>query len=362
MFSAYAENYGTSETMENTHDIRRSAAQRLRELFPRAAAWEEHVGAKVGSQRADLLVRFKLGGEEQALLLEITSLGQPRQIREAITRLGELGAEMEGAYPVAVAQYISPQGAALLKRNGLGYLDLSGNCYLAFGNVLIEKEGKPNLRPSTRPLKSLFAPRATRVVRALLVEPGRLWRLDELAKASQVSLGHGHNVVKRLVELSWVDRGEQQRILLSKPADLLDAWVDAYTYRLNEAATYFSPERITRRLVGEIARVAQEQGRRFAFTLHAGAALVAPNVRFPAIHCYLEGDPEPVARALGLRPGEAEGNVHLLAPYDPGVFHAPITKSGVPVVSLPQLYADLYHYERRGREQAAHLRREAMGF
>jgi hypothetical protein len=23
---------------------------------------------------------------------------------------------------------------------------------------------------------------------------------------------------------------------------------------------------------------------------------------------------------------------------------------------------DLYHYERRGREQAAHLRREAMGY
>ena len=73
-------------------------------------------------------------------------------------------------------------------------------------------------------------------------------------------------------------------------------------------------------------------------------------------------DPEPVAKALGLRPGEDEGNVHLMAPYDPGVFHAPITKSGVPVVCLPQLYADLYHYERRGREQAAHLRREAMGF
>ncbi|PYM73642.1 MAG: hypothetical protein DME10_09260 [Candidatus Rokuibacteriota bacterium] len=98
------------------------------------------------------------------------------------------------------------------------------------------------------------------------------------------------------------------------------------------------------------------------FTLHSGAALVAPNVRFPAIHCYLEGDPEPVAKALGLRPGDDEGNVHLLAPYDPGVFHAPITKSGVPVVCLPQLYADLYHYERRGREQAAHIRREAMGF
>jgi hypothetical protein len=29
---------------------------------------------------------------------------------------------------------------------------------------------------------------------------------------------------------------------------------------------------------------------------------------------------------------------------------------------LPQLYADLVQYERRGREQAEHLRREAMGY
>ena len=348
--------------MENTQGIRRSAAQRLRELFPKAVSWEESAGPKVRGQQADLLVKFKLAGQDHTLLLEITSVGQPRQIRAAITRLGELRAEMDGVYPVAVAQYISSQGAALLKRNGLGYLDLSGNCFLNFDNVLIEKEGKPNLRPSTRPLKALFAPRATRVVRALLVEPSHLWRLDALARASQVSLGHAHNVLKRLGDLAWVERGEQQRIVLSKPADLLDAWVDAYTYRLNGIATYFSPERITRKLVGELARAGQDAGRRLAFTLHAGAALVAPNVRFPAIHCYVEGDPEPIARTVGLRPGEDEGNVYLMTPYDPGVFHAPIIKSGIPVVSLPQLYVDLYHYERRGREQAAHIRREAMGF
>ena len=348
--------------MENTQGIRRSAAQRLRELFPKAVSWEESAGPKVRGQQADLLVKFKLAGQDHTLLLEITSVGQPRQIRAAITRLGELRAEMDGVYPVAVAQYISSQGAALLKRNGLGYLDLSGNCFLNFDNVLIEKEGKPNLRPSTRPLKALFAPRATRVVRALLVEPSHLWRLDELARASQVSLGHAHNVLKRLGDLAWVERGEQQRIVLSKPADLLDAWVDAYTYRLNGIETYFSPERITRKLVGELARAGQDAGRRLAFTLHAGAALVAPNVRFPAIHCYVEGDPEPIARTVGLRPGEDEGNVYLMTPYDPGVFHAPIIKSGIPVVSLPQLYVDLYHYERRGREQAAHIRREAMGF
>ena len=104
-------------------------------------------------------------------------------------------------------------------------------------------------------------------------------------------------------------------------------------------------------------------GRRYAFTLSAGLSLVAPQARLGGIHCYLEGDPAPVAAALGLHPaGEADGAVHLLAPYDPGVFYGPLDKAGLKVVCLPQLYADLVHYERRGPEQAEHLRREAMGY
>jgi hypothetical protein len=279
-----------------------------------------------------------------------------------MTKLEAVRRELPDIYPLAVSPYISPQSAALLKRAGCGYLDLSGNCYLSFGNVLVDKEGKPNALPSTRPLKSLFAPRATRVVRALLVDPQHVWRLEELAKTADVSLGHAHNVVKRLDDLSWVERDEHQRIQLTRAGDVLDAWIEAYSYRQNRMESYFSPERVTRRLVGDIARAAHAEGRRYAFTLHSGAALVAPNVRLPAIHCYLDGSPEPIAQSLGLRAGEGEANVYLMAPYDEGVFHAPIAKGGVPVVSLPQLYADLYHYERRGREQAAYLRREAMGY
>ncbi len=348
--------------MRKVEEIRKLAAQRLRELFPKVKAWEEIADSKVGDQRADLLVKFQMGGQEHGLALQVGGLGQPRQIREVVTRLSEIRRDLPAAYPVAVAEYIGPQSASLLRRNGFGYLDLSGNCYLAFENVLIEKEGKPNVRPSTRPLKSLFAPRATRIVRVLLVDPQHAWRLEELAKAAEVSLGHAHNVVKRLEELAWAVRGENQRIHLAKPADLLETWCESYSYRQNGVAAYFSPERITRRLMAEIARLALAEGRRYAFTLHSGAALIAPNIRFPVIHCYLEGSPDPFARALGLRPGEGEGNVHLLTPYDQGVFYSRFEKGGLSVVSLPQIYADLYRYERRGREQAEYLRREAIGY
>ncbi len=348
--------------MPKNEDISRLAAQRLRELFSRAGDWEQLSGAAAGAQAADLVVKFRLGAAQHTLALVGASLGQPREIREAITRLGGIKRKLPDAYPVAVSSYMSPQSAALLKGQAVGYLDLSGNCFLSFETVLIDKEGKPNLRPSTRPLKALFAPRATRVVRVLLVDPQHVWRLEELAKTAEVSLGHAHNVVKRLAELSWVQRGEHQKIQLTRPGDLLDAWAESYSYRLNGIATYFSAERITRTFAGNVARAAHADGRRYAFTLHSGAALVAPNVRLPAIHCYVEGDVAPLARALDLRAAEGEGNVFLMSPYDPGVFHAPIAKSGMPVVSLPQLYVDLYQYERRGREQAVHLRREAMGF
>jgi len=349
--------------MLKSEEVRRQVAQRLRELLPKAKGWEESAETRVGGQVADLLVRFQMAGQDHTFVVEVKPLGQPRQIRAAVTRLNEIRRELPTAYPMAAAVYIGPQSARILKSNNLGYVDLSGNCYLAFENVLIEKEGKRNVRPSTRPLRALFAPRATRVVRVLLVEPGRAWRLEELGRAGEVSLGHSHNVIKRLEELAWVERDDSQRFRLSKPADLLEAWCESYTYRANDQASYLAPERVTRKFMAEIARVAGTEGRRYAFTLNAGAALLAPSLRLPAVHGYLEGDPEPVARALGLRPAaEADGALHFLAPYDLGVFYGAFEKGGLRVVSLPQLYADLVHYERRGAEQAEHLRREAMGY
>ena len=159
--------------MLKSAEIRRQVAQRLRELLVKGKAWEEIADVSIAGQPADLMLKFRLGEQEHTVVVEVSSLGQPRQIRGAVTRLAEIRRELPGAYPVAAAVYIGPQSARILKSHNLGYVDLSGNCYLALENVLIEKEGKRNIRPSTRPLRSLFAPRATRVVRVLLVDPAR---------------------------------------------------------------------------------------------------------------------------------------------------------------------------------------------
>ena len=139
--------------MLKSAEIRRQVSQRLREIFPRARGWEETLDARVGSQTADLLVKFRLGEHEQTLVIDVTSLGQPRQIRAAVTKLSDVRRALPTAYPVAASVYVGGQSARILKDNNLGYVDLSGNCYLAFEHVLIEKDGKRNVRPSTRPLR-----------------------------------------------------------------------------------------------------------------------------------------------------------------------------------------------------------------
>jgi hypothetical protein len=348
--------------MLRSNEIKKQVAHRLRDLFPRSQEWQELIDSHVGEQTVDVLIRFRMGGETKTLICEVRPLGQPRIVREALTRLRGFRELVPEAYPVVGAPFVSTQSAALVRRDGVGYVDLSGNCYLAFDNVLIEKEGKPNIKPVRRPLKALFAPRATRIVRALLVEAERSWRLEELARAVSVSLGHVHNVVQRLGELEWVERGAQGRVRAQKPGDLLDAWRDAHTYRLSVLSHFVSPIGDARRVMQALARAADAAGVAYAFTLHAGAALIGPHIRIPTVQAYIGGDPEPLVRALGLQPVEGEGSVLLLAPYDQGVFYAPVEKGGFRVVSLPQLYVDLYHHERRGREQADKLRRDAIGF
>src|SRR5258708_36421978 len=134
--------------MLKTGEIRRQAAQRLRELFPKAKAGEALADLRAAGKPVDVAVKFRLGDAERLVVVEVSSLGQPRQIRAAVTRLAEIRRELPAAYPVAASVYIGPQSARILRDNNLGYVDLSRNCYLAIHAVLIEKEGKRKPAPS----------------------------------------------------------------------------------------------------------------------------------------------------------------------------------------------------------------------
>ena len=111
-----------------------------------------------------------------------------------------------------------------------------------------------------------------------------------------------------------------------------------------------------------ISKVAQESGTVHAFTLLAGASMVAPHVRYNDVWVYVAEKDGSWGRGLDLQPVDTGGNVVLLEPYDEGVFMDLQDVKGMKVVSNVQLYVDLYNHPGRGREQAEFLRETVLKF
>ncbi len=113
----------------------------------------------------DFQLRVKTQAGTTTLIVDVRSVGQPRVVREATNQLARYRQQWPEAYGVVMAPYISPKAAAICRDEGVGFADLAGNCSLAFDPVFISKEGKENPFARKRDLRSMFSPKAGRVLR-----------------------------------------------------------------------------------------------------------------------------------------------------------------------------------------------------
>ncbi|MGB2800083.1 MAG: type IV toxin-antitoxin system AbiEi family antitoxin [Dehalococcoidia bacterium] len=301
----------------------------------------------------DLLLEVMVRKRPSKIVVEMKSVGEPRQVRYAIQQLREYLARIENAYGVVAAPYISNDTARLCKENGVGYMDLAGNCFLNFDQVYIEQTNYPNPNVEKRRLRSLFTPRSSRVLRVMLVNPRRSWQVQELAREANVSIGLASRIKERLLDLEYA-REEKRNILLNRPGELLDKWADNYSFRRNRLYDYFGfgePKEIERRLAG----YCQEREIPYALTLFSGAALVAPFARYTRGFAYVGKGIRELAESVELKEVSSGPNFSILEPYDEGVFYGSRIIEGLEVACDVQLYLDLVGYKGRGEESARFL-------
>jgi hypothetical protein len=316
----------------------------------------------VSGERPDLVARVRVGRTSRTLVISVKAKGEPRYAKMAITTLRGHSDSLPRAFPVFASAYISQRARQLCRREGVGYIDLVGNVYLRFASVLVDRVS-PESRPREhRGAKQLFAPKATRVVRDLLVNWGEPSRITDLADRCDMSPGGVYWVVSLLEDRGYAERDEGKRVVLTKPGDLLDAWAEEWSMDRNRQRPFFSLERTPESLMRSVADAARGTSTRCAFTLMAGASKVAPYVRFEDVWVYVVEEQEGWGRDLDLQPVDGGGNLVLLDPYDEGVLTHLQVVDGMNVVSNVQLYVDLYNHPGRGREQAEFLREQVLGF
>ena len=301
----------------------------------------------------DIALRVRYAGGDQIIFADVQSSGQPRYARQAGDRFFRLRSQQPNIYGVFIAPYISPASAAICVEAGIGYVDLSGNCRLAFNTVFILRENQPNRFVIKKELASLFAPRSERILRALLSYPKQTWTTTALSSAASVSPGMVSHIKKLLADREWIQAlGGGFR--LSAPFDLLANWAENYTFRKNKVFDYYSLKPPFE-LEIDLGETCAEAGITYALTGFSASARLAPAVRYQRAMAYVQGDSPSLAAQLGLKSVSSGPNLTLLSPYDEGVFMGSKPVDDIQVANPIQVYLDLKNYRGRGEEAAETL-------
>ena len=303
--------------------------------------------------RADLLVSFRKQNDRKTLLVEVKSSGQPRLARAAVNSLLVLRSSRPGSYGVFVAPYISDASAKICQDNGIGYIDFVGNCWLHFDSIFMEIKGNPNRFSRKGALKSLFKPKAERILRALLHEPERQWLTAELAESVRVSPGQVSNVRKLLLEREWI-QDQKRGIKLTEPLQLLDSWLASYQSNRNAVCEFYDMGSAGE-IESTIATICNQTQARYAFTGFSGASRYAPFTTYKTVAVYMDTVDANNLGDLPFKPVTSGANIRIISPHDEGVYYETCTIRGQTVASAIQCYLDLKNEKARGEEAAGAL-------
>jgi len=356
-----------SRSLKETETLASAALRGLLEKVPalRIEGIEADTMAANAGPGPDFIARLFFDGRKHLLICDYKSNGQPRYARSAMLELRNyLAHRASDATPVFMAPYISPAVRQMCEQNGIGYLDLEGNARIAFNGVFIERIVTDKPVVEQRELKSLFRPKSAQVLRAMLRQPSRAWRVTELSEISGVSLGHVSNVRTGLIDREWA-RASDDGVILSEPDALLDAWRDSYTAPLGEKLRFYTP--LHGRALEDAARTvlsAEETRGRAVFASFSAANWMAPYGR-TGTH-YFFADTEGVGKlqaALKLEPTLKGENVAVTVPNDLELLADTVVPApGAVCTSLIQTYLDLSIAGERGAEAAEHLRRGKLAW
>jgi len=301
----------------------------------------------------DLIMNVRVGQKLQRLAIDAKSNGQPRVARNAVYHLNRIYGGLSDVYCIFAAPYISPQAAEICNREGVGYLDLAGNCHLNFKGVYIEQGGKPNPFSEKRYLRSLYSPKAARVLGVLLNNPRVPWKVQALADEAKVSLGQVSNVKTLLENREWLITSNEG-FLLSKPEEILIEWSNNYSFKKNEAKNYYSLKSPAE-IEAELAEICERENFTYALTGFSGGARYAPNVRYQRAMAYVEAGLGEISSCLSLKEVSSGANITLAIPYDEGVFYGSRLIDEIQVASPVQVYLDLISIKGRGEEAASSI-------
>lgn len=251
---------------------------------------------------------------------------------------------------------ITPRNADHLRELGINFIDINGNAYFSFGNVLVDVRGRSGDRLASQyqaraTVSNLFTPKRAQIIFALISWPEIVNApLREIARVAGVSVGFAQRTVAALEAAGYIRAiaGGREGRRLNDIDSLIDGWVASFR------AAFGSPER-TRAFRGQFDREAlSEEGAPVYVSGEAAADWIARNSTWTL---YSDEIPREAAAAGRWVARASDSNIFVR----PVFWNEPEASQGPRLRTAPPLlvYADLMTSgDSRQREAAGHLRSE----
>lgn len=305
----------------------------------------------------DLVARVRYGDLRFALIIEVLAQSSFPVLKNKIFRLKEMAKEFDQAVPVLAASYLSRQRQNICQDQGVCFIDLSGNVFIKFKSLYVERIGFPNKFPEERKGRGPFSDKASLILRSILKDRDHLWGVRELAQKVQLDPGFVSRMAKELEKRNYIAR-INSKIKLRDPEGVLDDWVRNYNYNKNKNFSYFLMAKSSVEVLEKLRGLKIPSSVDYALSVQAGGNLVAPYAAYQEVHMYV-GDKKALKyfeKRMNLKSAEQGANLILMLPYyKHSVLYDSRIIDSLRVVSDIQLYLDLYGYPIRGLEQAEHL-------
>jgi hypothetical protein len=252
-----------------------------------------------------------------------------------------------------VAPYVQESVAELMRQLGVQYVDGAGNAYLRRDGLFIDVRGRrrsdaPRPNDQGRPLRA-FRNTGLRILFVLLANPRMISAsYRDIAHASGASIGTVQWVIKELEGTGHVASDGERR--LHRQRDLLDRWVNAYTFDLYPRltlATFDAPDPQWWTDADDDLRATHAQ-----WSGEVAAWRTSPQLRPGRALVYASSTPSRLAIDHRFRKADGLGNVEIRQHF----WNLPADPADM-VVPAPLVYADLIASgDPRQMEAAAHLR------
>ena len=317
----------------------------------------------------DMRLAFEHRGVRYLVIVGIKPEVTPSSVRFLASRLlmviRQLDADTQLNYvviPMLVSSYFSPQSREICTQHKIAYLDICGNSELVTETLLLSREVERRPKPVTRKLRSIFSPKGGSILRTMLLEPDRAWKVKDLAEAANSSIGHASNIRNALMDNEWIEKNDHG-VVLSQPDILLREWRDNYrkpSGNFLHGYTYLRERDQERVLEDLFDDLIEEEYPPLVYAGNSASQYYAPFLRGTNRSFYAtSAGVRLLENKLDMSYVERGGNLNIKVVNDRDILKDRVAvESGVLCADPVTTYLDMWNGNDRQREAAEHIARK----